>query len=68
MNEKLMTTFKQKKKQGTLYVEMIKKNTNYKFIAVIWNKWSFCNFSRIVWIDNFICWIPIFVIPVMLVS
>ena len=48
--------------------EMIKKNTIYKFIAVIWNKWSFCNFSWIVWIDNFICWIPIFMVPVSIIK
>ena len=29
---------------------------------------KFCKISRIVWIDNFICWIPVFVVPVSIVK
>ena len=34
----------------------------------MWNKWSFRNFSLIVWIDHVICWIPIFVVPVSIIK
>jgi hypothetical protein len=29
---------------------------------------KFCKISLIVWIDNFICWIPVFVVPVSIVK
>ena len=44
------------------------KNTIYKFITVICNKWSFVKISLIVWIDNLICWIPISVVPVSIIK
>jgi len=29
---------------------------------------KFCQISLIVWIDNFICWIPIFMVPVSIIK
>jgi hypothetical protein len=29
---------------------------------------KFCKISLIVWIDNFICWIPVFVVPVSIIK